>query len=370
MSLSNLYAYGALAWDPYRDSQDILQSWTRLTFGLDTDILDVVDEISMQSWPAYENYTGNLGIQTLTNILYTHFGPGPESQDGNGYGQWTRADLDSVGMDRTCSNGTCFAGQYPPEIASMYESLSEIEDNLVLWFHHVNWTYVLHSGKTVIQHFYDAHYAGAETAQTFVTELATLEGKIDTERFDNMMYQQTFQAGHSIVWRDAIVDYYWNMTNIADEQGRVGNHPWRVPVSSMELDGYKPYVVNPFEMATPPNYTAVVTKSNSTTGTASTQLQYPSGTYDVAINYYDLYGGVSTWNLYLNDNMIEQWKGNAEHFLGHTPSIYLDGHTAIRKTFHDINITKGDMLKIVGMPNGVEPAPLDYISVLPQGVVD
>ncbi len=31
--------------------------------------------------------------------------------------------------------------------------------------HHVPYTHVLHSGKTVIQHVYDAHYAGAQTAQ-------------------------------------------------------------------------------------------------------------------------------------------------------------------------------------------------------------
>ena len=35
--------------------------------------------MSMASWPAYENYSGNLGIQTLTDILYTHYGPKPAS---------------------------------------------------------------------------------------------------------------------------------------------------------------------------------------------------------------------------------------------------------------------------------------------------
>ena len=100
----------------------------------------------------------------------------------------------------------------------MYESLENTPDELVLWFHHVNWTHKLHSGKTVIQHFYDAHYEGANTTQKFAKMLATLKGKIDGERFDEMMYRQTYQAGHSIIWRDSIVDFYWNMTGIEDEE--------------------------------------------------------------------------------------------------------------------------------------------------------
>lgn len=84
LAMSNLYAYGRLAWEPASDPQAVLQDWIRLTFGLDRDVLDAITKKSMESWPAYENYTGNLGIQTLTDILYTHFGPNPASQDNNG----------------------------------------------------------------------------------------------------------------------------------------------------------------------------------------------------------------------------------------------------------------------------------------------
>ena len=81
LAMSNLYAYGRLAWDPSLDSESILQDWTRLTFSLDRSVIDTISKMSLDSWPAYENYSGNLGIQTLTDILYTHFGPNPASQD-------------------------------------------------------------------------------------------------------------------------------------------------------------------------------------------------------------------------------------------------------------------------------------------------
>lgn len=68
LAQSNLYAYGRLAWDPTRDPEDILHEWTRLTFGLDPMVLNTITEMAMPSWRSFENYSGNLGIQTLTDI--------------------------------------------------------------------------------------------------------------------------------------------------------------------------------------------------------------------------------------------------------------------------------------------------------------
>ncbi|KAH8817389.1 glycoside hydrolase superfamily [Xylogone sp. PMI_703] len=368
MALSNLYAYGRLAWDPTQDPQDILQDWTRLTFSMDRQVINAITKISMESWPAYESYSGNLGIQTLTDILYTHFGPNPASQDNNGWGQWTRADHVTIGMDRTVANGTGFSGQYPPAIAQMYENIHTTPDDLLLWFHHVPYTQRLKSGKTVIQHFYDAHYSGAATAQTFVSIWESIKGKIDDERYEHVLYRQNFQAGHSIVWRDAIVDYYFNLSGIPDQARRVGNHPWRVEAENMILEGYEQYAVNPFEMAS--NFKAIVTTSNNTEGTARTRLEYPTGTYDLGINYYDLIGGRANYKVYLNNKLVGQWVGNHEDTLGHAPSIYLDGHSASRVTFKGVKVRKGDILKIVGQPDGIEPAPLDYVVLLPPGIVD
>lgn len=368
LAMSNLYSYGRLAWDPTSDPEAILQDWIRLTFGLNRNVIDAITKMSMESWPAYENYSGNLGIQTLTDILYTHFGPNPASQDDNGWGQWTRADHNGIGMDRTVSNGTGFAGQYPAEVAAVYESLDSTPDNLLLWFHHVPYTYTLHEGKTVIQHFYDAHYSGAETAQTFPTLWEGLKGKVDDQRFEEVLFRLRYQAGHSIVWRDAISEFYFNKSGIPDQAKRVGNHPWRVEAESMQLSGYKVTAVDPFEMAS--SFKAIVTSSNTNAGTATSKLDFPSGTYDLAINYYDIIGGRARYEVYLANELVGKWTGDNEDRLGHTPSTFLDGHSATRITFNSVKVEKGDMLEIVGTPDGAELAPLDYVALLPPGVVD
>lgn len=141
LAMSNLYAYGKMAWNPSSSPSDLLDTWTKLTFSHDPTVISTINEMSMLSWPAYENYTGNLGVQTLADILNAHYGPNPGSQDGNPWGQWTRADATTIGMDRTVWNGTGFSGQYPPEIAEMYENVETTPENLLLWFHHLPYTH-------------------------------------------------------------------------------------------------------------------------------------------------------------------------------------------------------------------------------------
>lgn len=235
----------------------------------------------------------------------------------------------------------------------------------MLWFHHVPYTFKLHSGKSVIQHFYDAHYAGAETAATFPDIWSKAKGQVDDERFEHELFRLKYQAGHSIVWRDAISEFYRNLSGIPDEAGRVRNHPWRIEAEKMTLKGFKPVAVTPTETAS--KYTAIATNS---TGTATTKLDFRSGKYNIAVNYFDVKGGRASYKVKLNGKVLGQWKGDAEDKLGKFPSQYLDGHSAIRVTFEGVRVARGDVLSIEGIADGTEQAAIDYVSVLPPGKVD
>lgn len=222
LAMANLYGFGRLAWNPQLSSADIVEEWTRLTFGNDPVVVQAISRLQLDSWQVYENYTGPLGAGTLTNIVGNHYDPGPESSEENGWGQWHRADHQGIGMDRTIATGTGFIGQYPPAVQKLYESLRDCPDNLLLFFHHVPYTYVLHSGKTVIQHVYDSHYEGAEQAEAFVPRWKTLAGHIDDERYRDILGRFEFQAGEAINWRDTICQWIYGLSGIPDQKGRVG----------------------------------------------------------------------------------------------------------------------------------------------------
>lgn len=221
LAMANLYGFGRLAWNPDLSAPQIIEEWTRLTFGNDPLVVQTISKLQLDSWPVYESYTGPLGAGTLTNITGNHYDPAPESSEQNGWGQWHRADYQGIGMDRTIATGTGYIGQYPPAVQKIYESLQDCPDNLLLFFHHVPWTYVLHSGKTVIQHIYDSHYEGAERAHDFTARWQTLSGHIDSARYQGILSRFEFQAGEAIKWRDVICAWAYRLSGIPDQKGRV-----------------------------------------------------------------------------------------------------------------------------------------------------
>jgi alpha-glucuronidase len=222
LAMANLYGFARLAWQPDLSAEAIVDEWTRLTFGPDPLVVRTINAMQLSSWQVYESYTGPLGAGTLTNILGNHYDPGPESSENNGWGQWHRADHDGIGMDRTVATGTGYIGQYSPEVQKLYQSLSTCPDQLLLFFHHVPYTHVLHSGKTVIQHIYDSHYDGAERARDFVAQWKTLEGHTDGERYGEVLALLQYQAGEAVVWRDAICGWMYRLSGIPDQKGRFG----------------------------------------------------------------------------------------------------------------------------------------------------
>jgi alpha-glucuronidase len=346
MAMANLYGFGKLAWNPDEPLDRIIDTWTRLTWGNDPEVDRVIDALQLHSWQVYEGYTGPNGIGTLTNILGYHFGPGIESAERNGWGQWFRGEKDGVGMDRTPS-GTGFANQYPPLLAARYNSLETCPDDLLLFFHHVPYDHKLHSGKTLIQSIYDTHYQSAREAGEYVPRWMTLKGRIDDDRYQQVLALFTFQAGHAIVWRDAIDDWFYKTSQIPDAQGRVGHHPGRIEAESMTSTGYEPTDVTPWETASAGK--AVVCRQSSGCS-LRTVLNEPSGSYNIAVQYFDTWRGTSKFELLVNGNSIAIW--SADNTLPPAQfDPHPDGQTSTRYTAHDIPLKPGDELVLRGIPD-------------------
>ncbi len=360
LALANLYGFGRLAWDPGLSSWQIADEWTRLTFGSEPRLATTVVDMLLASWPIYESYTGPLGVGTLTDILGSHYGPGIESAERNGWGQWIRADAKGIGMDRTVATGTGYIGQYAPAVASVYESLSTCPDSLLLFMHHVPYTYVLRSGKTVIQHIYDSHYAGAEAADGLVTQWTALRNWVDGQRYGEVLAQLEYQAGHARVWRDAVCTWFLHQSRIPDAQGRAGHFPDRVEAESMQLDGYRVIDVTPWETAS--GGKAVECKNPARTCSASFRHHGPQGRYELSVEYFDQNNGVSRFRVYLGEQLVDEWVADC-----HLPSRRPDGSSSTRHCIKGLTLRPGDEIRIEGTPDGEEYAPLDYVEIKRAG---
>ena len=102
--------------------------------------------------------------------------------------------------------------------------------------HHVPYTILLHSGKTVIQSIYDSHYEGAEAVEAYVRDWKSLKGRIDDQRFSRGPAQLEYQAGQAQVWRDAVTNWFLRASGIPDAKGpRRTIIPGRTEAESMTL---------------------------------------------------------------------------------------------------------------------------------------
>jgi alpha-glucuronidase len=356
LSQANLYGFGRLAWNPDLTSRQIIDEWTRQTFSSDRKTIDTIVQMQLTSWRTYENYTGPLGLQTLTDIVGNHYGVAVEASERNGWGQWHRADEKGVGMDRTTATGTGYIGQYSPSIARMFESPATCPDDLLLFFHHVPYTYKLHSGKTVIQYIYDSHYEGAATVEAYVRDWKSLEPHIDEQRFAEVSQQLEYQAGQAQVWRDAVTTWFLRASGIPDAQGRVGNYPGRTEAESMTLDGYTIKPVVPWEGASG----GKAIECESARCSASFKYDGASGWHTIRVQYFDQSNGISHFKFFVGNQLVDEWAADDR-----VPErrAKVDSSSSTRRTITGIALRAGDEIRIEGIPDGVERAAVDYVEI-------
>ncbi len=354
--MSNLYGYARLAWNPDLSAQQIANEWTALTFNRDPKVVETISAMLLSSWHTYESYTGPLGMQTLTDITGSHYGPNIESSEENGWGQWHRADAKGVGMDRTVAAGTGYIGQYSPPVTKIYESVESTPDELVLFFHHVPYTYKLHSGKTAIQHIYDSHYEGAEHAADYAKQWQSLQGHVDDERYAATLALLEYQSGHAIVWREAICEYFFRLSRIPDKEGRVGHYPGRAEAESMQLSGYRVVEVTPRENASGGKAIECISPQG-----CSAKLKFSgiSNSYRIDVQYFDVKNGDAKYRIFVGNKLVDEWTADLQ-----LPATKIGGDSSARHHTPEIQINSGDEVRIEGIPDGDDHAGLDYIELV------
>jgi alpha-glucuronidase len=225
LAQANLYAFGRLAWAPSTDPAALLDEWIDLTFaqaaGVPGRLRRTLHAIMDDSWRTYERYTAPLGAGFMVRPGH-HYGPDVDGYEYTPWGTYHFADRDGVGVDRTRASGTGFTGQYPPPWSQVYEDVERCPDELLLFFHHVPYGHVLHSGSTVIQHIYDTHFAGVEqVARTrSLWEEPALTGTMSAVLHTRVKTLLDEQLRCAEEWRDQINAYFFRKSGVPDAHGR------------------------------------------------------------------------------------------------------------------------------------------------------
>lgn len=215
---SNLYAYGRLVWNNQLSSEELASNWVTLTFSISQEAHKKVTDILTTSRETYALYNAPNGVGFMCRPNH-HYGPDIDGYEYDRWGTYHFADRNGIGNDRT-TQGTKFVTQYSPTRCEEYNNLQTCPDEFLLWFHHVNYDYILQNGKTLIQDIYDNHFLGAERVKAYQETWESLENELDEESYMNVKELLMEQYRVAVEWRDQINTYFYRKSGIPDKQKR------------------------------------------------------------------------------------------------------------------------------------------------------
>ncbi len=218
LAAANLYGFGRLAYDTDLDSEEIAREWVKLTFNLEKELEDKLVDMLLNSREIYEKYTSPLGIGWMVTPG-DHYGPSVDGYEYSRWGTYHRADHLGLGVDRT-DKGTGYAQQYYPENAQMYNDPKTCPENLLLFFHHIPYTWKLKSGQSLIQYIYDVHFEGYSKAQELLESWKSFEGKVPERTYNCVMHRFEMQVNNAHEWCDQVNSYFYRKSGIPDEKNR------------------------------------------------------------------------------------------------------------------------------------------------------
>ncbi|MED9905056.1 MAG: alpha-glucuronidase [Lachnospiraceae bacterium] len=218
LAAANFYGFGRLAFSTGLSAEEIAKEWVLLTISEEEAVVESICRMLLASRETYEKYTSPLGVGFMVTPHY-HYGPNVDGYEYSRWGTYHRADHQGIGVDRS-SRGTGYTQQYHEPNASMYDKACTCPENLLLFFHHLPYSYRMKDGSTLLQHIYDTHFEGVAEVEEMIREWEGLKESIPAEIYENGKERFAAQLANAKEWRDQINSYFYRKTGIPDEQGR------------------------------------------------------------------------------------------------------------------------------------------------------
>lgn len=242
-SQANWYAFGRLAWDPTLSSEQIADEWLHLTFNkpwyvstsrFEKKFIVPMKDIMLSSRETCVDYMMPLGLHHIFAWDH-HYGPEPWCHIPGGRPDWMpsyyhKAAEDGVGFDRT-RLGSGAVDQYPEQMASMYDDVDSCPENLLLWFHHLPWDYVMSSGNTLWDEMCLHYDRGVKTVREYKQTWQHMRRYVDADRWQKVDELLAVQVHDAEWWRDACVQYFHEFSHM--------DIPANVELPAVALDSLK-----------------------------------------------------------------------------------------------------------------------------------
>jgi alpha-glucuronidase len=208
---ANWYAFGRMAWDPTRSSENIAKEWATQTFGTQPEVTAKISDMMENSREAVVDYMMPLGLHHLFAWGH-HYGPEPWCAIPGARPDWMpsyyhRADSVGLGFDRS-TTGSSATLQYPDSLARIYDDIHTCPEEYLLWFHHAAWSHPMHDGSTLWESLCRHYDRGVREVRHMQQTWDSLEPYLDEERFSDVQSRLKTQVRDAIWWKDACLLYF------------------------------------------------------------------------------------------------------------------------------------------------------------------
>ncbi len=209
-SQANWYAFGRLAWNPSMKSEEIASEWLAATFGK-TEKDEALLSVMLRSREACVDYMMPLGLHHIFKFDH-HYGPEPDGFIKSYPIEWCpvyyhQSDKQGIGFDRT-HTGSDATSQYREPYCSLYDNPSTCPENLLLWFHHLPWTYRMNSGRTLWEELQYRYNRGVAEVEDFCKVWQDCKPYIDEQRWREVDERMQHQLENAREWRDVCLKYF------------------------------------------------------------------------------------------------------------------------------------------------------------------
>ena len=212
-SQANWYAFGRLAWNPSLTAEEIAKEWLAATFDIspsDKPYASLMD-VMLRSREACVDYMMPLGLHHIFKFDH-HYGPEPDGFIPTYPLEWCpvyyhQADSLGVGFNRT-HTGSNATSQYREPYRSLYDDPATCPENLLLWFHHLPWTYRMHSGRTLWEELQLHYDHGVSEVEDFCQIWKSCQPYIDAQRWREVDERLKHQLENAREWREVCLGYF------------------------------------------------------------------------------------------------------------------------------------------------------------------